>query len=255
MADPKVSKKEQRAAKRAQRRQTWSQLRQAFNMQRKQDKALVPLMLLSILGMGLVFFLIGVFVGGQWFMLALGLSAGLALAMWVFSRRLQNSVYNQASDQPGAAGWALENLRSGLGVVWKTKPAVASNTHMDFVHRTIGVCGIVLVGEGEKHRLEPLFKQQEKRLNRLVPGVPVTRMIVGDGEDEVPLRKLQSRLVRLKRIYKKDDVYEIAARVDAMDKVQSQGLAGIPKGPLPKGGRVSGMNRRARRHASRQEKP
>lgn len=254
MADAKISKKEQRAAKRARRRQTWSQVWQAFNMQRKQDKALIPLMLLSILGTGLVFFLIGLLWRGQWFMLVSGLIVGIAVAMWVFSRRLQNSVYDRASEQPGSAGWALENLRGGFGVAWRSKSAVASTTQMDFVHRTVGVCGIVLVGEGEPHRLKPLFAQQKKRMNRLAPGVPVTEVIVGEGEGRVPLRKLQSHLVRLKRVYNKNEVYEIAARIEAMDAADRSQNPGLPKGPLPKGGKMSGMNRRARRHAERSEK-
>ncbi|MDO5097861.1 MAG: DUF4191 domain-containing protein [Corynebacterium sp.] len=250
----KAAKKEERAAKRAARRQNWAQIWQAFKIQKEQDKLLVPLMLLSVFGTGLVFFLIGLLWNGQWFMLVTGLLLGIAVAMWVFSRRLQNSVYDRAADQPGAAGWALENLRSGFGVAWRTKAAVASTTHMDFVHRVVGVCGIVLVGEGEAHRLKPLFEQQKKRLNRLAPGVPVSTLIVGDGEGQVPLRKLQSTMVKMNRKYNKNEVYEIAARIEAMDTADQHKAAGLPKGPLPKGGKVSGMNRRARRTAERQKK-
>lgn len=253
MAEDKNAKKQARTAKWAKRRENWSQVWQAFQMQRKQDSKLVPLMLLAILGTGLVFFLIGLLWNGQWFMLVTGLLLGLALAMWIFSRRLQNSVYDRASDQPGAAGWALENLRSGMGVVWRSKSAVAHTTHMDFVHRVIGVCGIVLVGEGEPHRLKPLFNQQQKRLKRLAPGVPIQTIIVGDGEDQVPLRKLQQKLVRMERKYKKEDVYEIAARIEAMDAVD-QARTGLPKGPIPKNAKTSGLNRRARRTAERQNK-
>ncbi len=250
----KAAQKEEKAAKRAARRQNFAQVWQAFNIQRKKDKLLVPLMLGSVLGLGLLFFLIGLIWNGQWFMLVTGLLVGIAVAMWIFSRRLQRSVYDQAAEQPGAAGWALDNLRSGFGVAWRTKSAVATTTHLDFVHRVIGVCGIVLVGEGEPRRLKPLFDQQRKRLNRLAPGVPVETIIVGEGEDRVPLRKLQSTLVRMGRKYTKNEVYEIAARIEAMDAADQTKAAGLPKGPLPKGGKVSGMNRRARRSAERQNR-
>ncbi|AHI23225.1 DUF4191 domain-containing protein [Corynebacterium vitaeruminis] len=252
MAD--ANKKEERAAKRAQRRQTWSQVWQAFNIQRKQDKALIPIMLGSFLGLGLLFFLLGLLWGNEWFMLIVGLLLGATLAMWLFSRRLQNSVYDRASGQAGAAGWALENMRSNFAVVWRTKTAVAMNTHMDVVHRVAGVCGFVLVGEGEPHRLKPMMDQQKKRLNRLAPGVPVNEIIVGEGEGQVPLKKLQSTLMKLPRHYKKDEVYQIASRVEAMDAVAERQASGLPKGPLPKGGKVSGMNRRARRNAERNNK-
>ena len=255
MAEDKNAKKEERAAKRARRKENWVQLWQAFQMQRKQDSKLVPLMLLAVIGTGVLFFLIGLLWRGQWFMLVTGLLLGVAIALWIFSRRLQNNVYNQAAGQPGAAGWALENMRSGVGVAWRTKSAVAYNTQMDIVHRVIGVGGIVLVGEGEPHRLRPLFQQQQKRLRRLAPGVPINTMIVGDGENQVPLRKLQSRLMKMERKYKKEDVYEIAARIEAMDAAD-QNRQGLPRGPLPKGAqaKMSGMNRRARRHAERQNK-
>ena len=61
----KAAKKEERVAKRAKRKETRGQMWQAFQMQRKQDKALIPLMLLSILGMGLLFFLIGLLFNGH----------------------------------------------------------------------------------------------------------------------------------------------------------------------------------------------
>jgi hypothetical protein len=253
-AAAKAAKKEEKAAKRAARRQNFSQIWQAFNIQRKQDKLLIPLMAASILGCAVLFFLIGLLWNGQWFMLVTGILVGIALAMWIFSRRLQNNMYDRAAEQRGAAGWALENLRSGFGVTWRSKSAVAHTTQMDFVHRVIGGCGIVLVGEGEPRRLKPLFEQQRRRLSRLAPGVPINTLIVGDGEDQVPLRKLQSTLVRMGRTYNKNEVYEIATRIEAMDAADQMKAAGLPKGPLPKGGKVSGMNRRARRQAERQNK-
>lgn len=245
----KAAKKEQRAAKRAQRRRNWSQLWQAFNIQRKQDKALVPIMVGSILGLGPLFFLIGMLWNGQWFTLPTGLLLGVLLAMFIFTRRLQNSVYEKAEGQAGAAGWALENLRSGVGIVWRTKTGIAVTKQMDVLHRVIGVCGIVLVGEGNKNHLRPLINQQRQRLSRLAPGVPIHEMFVGSGEGEVPLKKLQSSLLKLDRQYKKNDVYEIASRIESMDNVQTN--VGLPKGPIPKGSKISGMNRRARRSADR----
>lgn len=252
----KEAKKQERAAKRARRKQTRSQLWQAFNLQRKQDKALIPIMLASIIGIGALFFLIGMLFNGQWFMLPLGLALGFMLAMYLFTRRLEASMYDKAGDTPGAAGWALENLKNSVGIVWHTKTAVAANTHMDAVHRVIGNPGIVLVGEGERHRVKPLMAQQKKRLNRISGGVPIYEMYAGKGEDEVPLKNLQRELLKLPRNYKKDEVYAIASKIEAMDNVASgSGAApGLPKGPLPKGAKMTGMNRRARRNAERKQK-
>jgi Cation transport ATPase len=92
----KAAKKEERVAKRAKRKETRGQMWQAFQMQRKQDKALIPLMLLSILGMGLLFFLIGLLFNGQWFMLILGLGVGFLIAM-IFLLAAWNAICTSAS--------------------------------------------------------------------------------------------------------------------------------------------------------------
>ncbi len=254
-AAAKAVKKEERAAKRAKRKQTWSQMWQAFNLQRKQDKKLIPLMILALLGTALVFFLLGLIWGGQWYMLILGIGLGFVLAMLIFSRRLQASMYDRMDGTPGAAGWTLENMRNTVGVVWQTKTAIAANTQMDVVHRVIGNPGVILVGEGAPHRLKPLFEQQRKRLNRLAGGVPVHEIIVGEGEGQVPLKKLQREMMKLPRNYKKNEVYSVAAKIEAMDSIGSGSPgAGLPKGPMPKGANMSGMNRRMRRAGERKKK-
>ena len=247
----KAAKKEVSAAKRARRKETRSQMWQVFNMQRKQDKALIPLMLLAILGIPLILFLLGMLWGGQWWMLPVGIVAGIVAAMFIFTRRVERDVYKRAEDQAGAAGWAVENLRSGVGMTWRTKTAVAVTTQMDAVHRVIGLAGVVLVGEGASHRLKPLMAQQRKRLNRVAPGVPVYEIITGTGEGETPIAKLQRELVKLPRNYKKNEVASLAARIEAMDNLGNTPGAALPKGPLPKGASMSGMNRRARRQAER----
>ncbi|AGG67301.1 hypothetical protein H924_09315 [Corynebacterium callunae DSM 20147] len=247
----KAAKKQIRAAKSAQRKQTWSQMWQVFKMQSKKDKALIPLMLLSILGIPLILFLLGMIWGGQWWMLPIGIAAGIVLAMFIFTRRVERDVYKQAEGQQGAAAWAVENLRSGAGMTWRTKTGIAVTTQMDAVHRVIGLSGVVLVGEGAAHRLKPLMAQQRKRLNRVAPGVPVHEIITGEEEGQTPISKLQRELVKLPRNYKKNEVASLAARIEAMDNVGNGPGAALPKGPLPKGASMSGMNRRARRQAER----
>lgn len=250
-AQKKAAEKEAKAAQRAQRKQNYSQMWQAFNIQRKNDKMLVPLMLLALIGVSLAFFGIGMLFNSEWWMLPIGIALGIMLAMFIFTRRVERSVYDQAENQPGAAGWALENMRSGPGMAWRAKSAIAVNTHMDAVHRVIGNPGIVLVGEGEMHRVKPLMAQAEKKLNRVSGGVPIYKMYAGEGEGQVRIRNLQRELMKLPRNYKKDEVYALANKIEAMDSVVGSAQTGLPKGPIPKGARVSGMGRRARRQAER----
>lgn len=254
-AAEKAAKKEQRQAKRAQRGQTWKQMWEAFKILRKQDKKLIPLMLIVLLGTMLAFFLIGLIWNGQWFMLILGIPVGILLAILLFTKRLEASMYDRMSDQKGAAGWALENMRSTVGVAWVTKTGVAGTKQMDVVHRVIGNAGVVLVGEGNKNRLVPLMKQQEHRIDRVLGGVPVHHVFVGPDEEkgEVPLKKLQRHMLKFPRNYRKNEVYSLAAKLDAIDSRAD--MQGLPKGPMPKQAQnVAGMNRRMRRAQERSKR-
>ncbi|HKN55268.1 MAG TPA: DUF4191 family protein, partial [Amycolatopsis sp.] len=110
----KQAKKEKRAASKARR----GQLFEAFKMQRKEDKALIPWMLGSLLVVAGVVFGIGFILNAQWVLLPLGIVLGALVAMIIFGRRVQRTVYAKADGQPGAAAWALENMRGR----WKVTP-------------------------------------------------------------------------------------------------------------------------------------
>lgn len=249
----KAAKKEQRAAKRAKGKATRSQLKQAFDIQRKRDKALIPIMLACVLGGGLLFFLLGLWWGAKWFWLIMGLILGAVLAMFIFSRRLEKSMYDEVGDTPGAAGWTLENMRNTMGIVWQTKTGVQANTHMDTVHRVVGNPGVVLVGEGDPNRLKSLMGKEHKRVERLLAGVPVYEVYAGEGEGQVRNRDLQKHLLKLPKNYQKDEVYNLSAKLDAMDSRTRGGQpVGLPGGPLPKQAQnMAGMNRKMRRMQER----
>lgn len=251
-ASLKEAKKQERAAKRAQRKQNWSQMWQAFNMQRKQDKALIPIMLAAFLGMGLLFFLIGMLFNGEWFMLILGLGIGAILAMFLFTRRLERDMYKKVEDQPGAAGWALEQqLRNTVGVVWKVKTGVAATRQQDLIHRVIGNSGVIFVVEGNRKRVGPTLNRLKKRVDRMAGGVPIYEVFVGNGEDEVPVSKLRSHIMKLPRNYNKNETYDNIRRIEAMDDLPGT-TPGLPKGPMPRQAQnMAGMNRRMRRMQER----
>ena len=250
-AKMKAQDKEAKAAKRAQRKATRSQIWTAFNMQRKEDKALIPIMILAVVVTALVFFLLGMSFGQKWFMLIIGIMLGALLAVWLFTKRLEKTFYTRAADQAGAGAWFVENLKDGPGMIWRKKIAVAATTQMDAVHRIVGTPGIILVGEGEPHRLKPLMEQQKKKLNRISGHAPIYEFYVGDGEGQTPVKNLQKEIMKLPRNYKKNDVPALAARVESMDAQSNAAISGIPKGPLPKNAKMSGMNRRMRRHSGK----
>ena len=240
----KAAKAQRREASREQRGQMW----QALKIQSKQDKLLWPLMIGAVVASAVVFFLVGMIWGGQWWMLPVGVLVGVMLAMLVFSRRVQNTVYAKADGQPGAAAWSLDQLRSG----WRVTQAVAATTHFDAVHRVVGRCGIVLVGEGEPHRLRPLMTQEKKKIARVVGDTPIYELVVGEQEDaspeQVPLRKLNARLSRYPVNIDRAKVDTLDSRLRALSTktgVQNQ----MPKGPLPPGAKVRSAGRSQRRRS------
>lgn len=249
----KENKKAARAAKRAQGKQTRAQMWQAFKLQRKRDKKLVPYMLLAFLVPIILFLLLSLVWGWWWLNLITGILFGVMLALFVFTRRLQAGVYDQIEGEAGAAAWALTNMRDGIGMKWITETGVASNAHMDAVHRVVGTPGIVLVGEGKAHRLKPMMAQERRKLARILGNTPIYDVIVGEGENEVPIKKLQNHLMRLPRNIKKNEVDALNGRVASISRLNNP-MNAIPKGPLPKGGQMAGMNRRARRAAERGKK-
>jgi hypothetical protein len=237
--DDKAAAKEAARAKRAESRARRSQIFEAFKMQRREDKALVPLMLAVLLGVAAVAFLIGLVWDMQWLFLGPGIVLGALGAVLLFGRRVSANVYKKADGQPGAAGWALDNLRGN----WRVTQAVAGTTQLDAVHRVLGLPGVILVGEGAPHRVKTLLAQEKKRLSRVVGSTPIYDVVIGNGEGEVPLRKLQQHMMKLPRNISRSDVDKLEKSMAAL---ANRGAA-LPKGPLPQGAKMRNVQRTLRR--------
>ena len=235
----KAAKKEVARAKRAASKQRRKQMFEAFTMQRREDKALIPWMVGVFLLAVVVAFGIGLIFSVEWILLPFGIATGLLAAISVFGRRVQRSVYSKAEGQPGAAGWALDTMRGQ----WRVTPGVAGTTHLDAVHRVIGRPGVILVAEGVPHRVKSLLAQEKKRTARVAGKMPIYDIVVGNDEGQVPLKKLQRHLMKLPRNI-------TAAQMDAIEaKLTSLGSrsAALPKGPLPQGAKMRSVQRTVRR--------
>ncbi len=236
----KEEKKAAKAAKKAAGKERRSQLWQAFQMQRKQDKKLLPYMIGAVVGTAAVVTLALMWFLPWWMVLPLGIILGALFAMIIFSRRMQKSVYAQADGTPGAAAWALQNNLRGT---WRVTPAIAGNTYLDAVHRVIGRPGIILVGEGAPHRVKPLLAQ-EKKIARIVGDTPIYDIIVGNEEGETSLRKLAPTVMKLPRNIPAEMVGDLDNRLSVL-AAKTQG--GLPKGPMPAGVKQRNMQRTMRR--------
>ncbi|WP_328357705.1 DUF4191 domain-containing protein [Mycobacterium sp. NBC_00419] len=242
-AATKAAKAEAKAARKVASKQRRSQLWQAFQMQRKEDKRLLPYMIGAFVLIVAASVAVGIYTGGftMYLMILLGVVLGALVAFIIFGRRAQKSVYSKAEGQTGAAAWALDNLRGK----WRVTPGVAATGHFDAVHRVIGRPGVIFVAEGSPSRVKPLLAQEKKRTARLVGEVPIYDVIVGNGEGEVPLSKLERHLTKL----------PANITVKQMDALESKlvalgsriGPAAMPKGPLPGQAKMKGVQRTVRR--------
>jgi hypothetical protein len=235
----KAARAEAKAARKAASKERRSQLWQAFNVQRQEDKRLLPYMVgafLLIVGIAVA---IGVWSGGlaMFSLPLLGVVLGALAAFIIFGRRAQKSVYGKAEGQ----AWALDNLRGK----WRVTPGVAATGHFDAVHRVLGRPGVILVGEGSAARVKPLLAQEKKRTARLVGDVPIYDIIVGNGDGEVPLAKLERHLTRLPSNITVKQIDSLESRLTALGS--RAGTAAMPKGPLPGNAKMRGVQRTVRR--------
>ena len=204
-------------------------IRMNYRMTKETDKRIGLVLLGAFLFFGLVGFAISFLLTGNsiLFGAVTGFFLGLLAVLITLNRRSQRAMYAQLEGEVGAAGRVLGVLRRG----WKVEPGVAFNKQQDMVHRVVGPPGIVLVGEGNPHRLKPLLADQRRKHERVVADIAVQEVICGYGEGEVPLNKLSRHVMKLKRTTKPADLTEILGRLKALD-AQGRNMP-IPKGPLP----------------------
>lgn len=163
---------------------------------------------------------------GPWFIWApLGVVAAITGGVTVFGRRFQHVAFAQVEGKPGAAASVVSGMRGD----WKITPAVQLNRAQDVVHRAVGRPGIVLLAEGRGRGVRELLGAEVRRVRRVAGDTPVHDVIVGDGEGEVPLRKLQAHLTKLPRRLRPAEIKELDARLRALAGTAMP----IPKGPVP----------------------
>jgi hypothetical protein len=242
-AENKAARAQAAAARKAAARERRAQLWQAFDIQRKEDKRLLPYMIgafVLIVGIAVA---VGVLAGGFaiFTIIPLGVLLGGLVTFIIFSRRAQRSVYSKAEGQTGAAAWVLDNLRGK----WRVTPGVAATGHFDAVHRVLGRPGVILVGEGSAARVKPLLAQEKKRTARLVGDAPIYDIVVGNGDGEVPLAKLERHLTRLPNNITVKQIDTLESRLAALGSRAGAGV--MPKGPLPNTGKMRGVQRTVRR--------
>ncbi|MGG5257620.1 DUF4191 family protein [Phycicoccus avicenniae] len=227
-----------------------AEIRQAYRAIKSLDPKLGWWMLGTALAVAAVIVGIGFVIGGgwRWYAILVAIPSAFLGATVVMNRRGNTAMYKALDGQAGAAGAALTGLGKrgwyasqepvALDGARGTRPQDMAGAAMVF--RALGRPGVVLIGEGPAARVGKLLKQEEKKVARVAPGVPVHLWTVGDGEDQVPVKKISGKLTRMRPVLTKAEVSVVNKRLRSLGGLKPP----IPKGVDPSKAR---MDRRAMR--------
>ena len=210
------------------------QIRMVAGLVRKANPRAMPIVIGSGVGTLVIFVVIGLLIGPAALLIPLGVLLGVLVSTILFGRFAQSAQYSAIEGQPGAAAAVLENMRGN----WTVTPAIAANRNMDVVHRVVGKPGVILVGEGSPTRLASLLAAEKKRVARVAYEVPIHEFQVGNEEGQIPIGKLQRKVMRLPRQLKPDAISDLNHRLKAL-----QPSLQAPKGPIPRNVRQPKMPR------------
>ena len=150
-------------------------------------------------------------------------------AFFLFTRFANTAAFSSIEGQIGAGASVLMSIRRGF----VTTPAVNVNRDQDMVHRVSGKAGIILVGEGG-FAVRSLMQDEKRKMERCLSGVPITEVYVGDGQNQVSIRKLQKHLKKLPKKLNTSQLREVRARLRSVGGLNLP----MPKGPMPGNARM-----------------
>jgi hypothetical protein len=210
------------------------QLWQIFVMTKKTDKALVPLLILTLIAPVSAGIAAAILISaGSILTLVLyiitGLMLSVLLTLVVLGNRAERTAYQQISGQPGAVGAVL---RSALRRVWQASefPVAVNPKTQEAVYRAVGKPGVVLIGEGPQSKTKKMLDDERRAVLRAVPDIPVHYIFVGPDADATPLHKLSKHMRSFKNSLRKAEVLAVSHRLNSLSR---GGKLPIPKGIDP----------------------
>src|SRR5205809_83007 len=127
----------------------------------------------------------------------------------------------------------LKQIRAVAGLIRKSNPKAMPI----IIGSGLGVL-VILVVVGLLTGLASLMAAEKKRVARVAYEVPIVEFQVGNGEGQIPVSKLQRKIMRLPRQLKPTAVSDINHRLKAL-----QPSLQAPKGPIPRNVRQPKMPR------------
>ncbi len=205
---------------------TMKRMAEVFSMTRRNDPNVVWIMVLTFLAVIAVGLLIGFLIRNVVTMIIIAVPLAFLAALFILSRRAERAAFAQIEGKPGAAGAAMSVLRRGW--ILKDEPVAVNPRTQDAVFRAIGRPGVVLVAEGPVNRVKQLVDAERRKMNRIVPGVPVHVVNAGRGEGQVPLQRVSKTMQKLKKNLTRQEVQAVDKRLSALGTRMP-----IPKGVDP----------------------
>ena len=157
--------------------------------------------------------------------------------MLILSTLLRPAMYTQIDGTVGSVYAVTSQIKRGWSI---SEDPAAISKDQDIVWRIVGRPGVVLISEGPSNRVRPMLNNERKKIQRITQNAPVIFIEVGNGEGQIPLKKLNRKLRGLKTQLTKQEVPAVSVRLDA---VGAKATA-IPRGVDPHNTRA---NRRALR--------
>lgn len=194
-------------------------------MTRAHDPSVTWWVLGAFFGVLVLGALIGWLSGAMVLAMILAVPTALLAGLFMLTRKAESAAYRQIEGQPGAARAAVSTI-SRQGWTFEDNPVAFNQRTGDLVFRGVGRGGVVLLSEGPPQRVEKMLVDQERRVARLVPNVPITAIQMGDHPDQVTLTKVSREVLRIKPVLTKQEVTAVSKRLQAL---------GGQNPPIPKG--------------------
>lgn len=211
MADPE---KREKKAKKPKKKRWYHNIWEVFQMVRTDQPSITWIMLALFIGPVIIGVVLGGLLGHPVYGGFLGLMIGVLAATIVLGRRAEHVAYARLEGQQGAVSSALGTIRRGWNI--EEEPVAFDQRTMDMVFRAIGRPGVILISEGPSHRVHRLLDKERKRIQRVIPNVPVTLIQCGRGEGQVPLPQIAKTVRKQKNKLNNVQVAEIAKRLRAL---------------------------------------
>ena len=202
----------------------YHQIHQVYKLTVQHDPATRWWLLGSFLGVIALSVGLGFLFNQVVYLIIIGLPFALLTVMFILARRAERVQYGLIDGQPGASRAVLGTIRRGWS--FPEDPVLIDPKTQDVVFRGVGRPGVVLITEGPAKRVVRLVEKEEKRMKRILPGVPVTVIQVGHEEGQVPVSKLVRTVQKLKPRLNRAELAEVNKRLQALGQV---------KLPIPKG--------------------